>query len=291
MPAFGVSSYFPEDYLPENLFPEGTNILMLEPVFADFDKAANAGINTFAIQMGYKVGDDGSLSLFPGEKDFFASFIDEAHLRGFKIWLNPDLVYSRNADGPSSLRIIPDEIIENTDLIENFKNVIVETAVFAEEHGVEIFSPSSEMYVTIDFEKQGRNRSKSVIIDVKPRVDKVYSGKVCLRGEWPNPDFFDYYCFAPTVGVPRNDEDMTDLMNNIDFQLSREDMEVELIVGELWEGTSFWDGTPEEAKQCFARVLAAVSDKVNGVFILDAGRSYAPLFPGNFEDTIKEFYT
>lgn len=282
MPSFGSS------LIPDSYFSEGFDISLMQPVFSDLDKAEQSGINTLAFQMGYIVNEQGELSLFPGEKDFFASFIDEAHSRGIKIWLNPEIILqSAIHRGDSSTRIMPEELIENTDLIENFKLAIIETAKFAEEHDVEIFSPSSEMFANIDFEKPGRPRSLKLIAEIKPKIDAVYSGKICLKGEWPKPEFSDYSCFGPTIGAPRNEAEKNKLIEKIDFQLQREDKK-ELIMGEIWEGND-WQGTPEEAKENIASALEAVRGKVDGVFILDIG-SITPRFPGSFEVMIKEFY-
>ena len=287
MPSFGSSTIIPKSYLPENLLPEGYDMSIMEPIFADLDKAEQAGINTFATQMGYWVNEQGELSLFPGEKEFFASFIDEAHARGFKVWLNPEIVYFREVEGASQMRIMPEELIENTDLIENFKDAIVETAKFAEEHDVEIFSPSSEMNVNLDFNKSGRERSKEVIIDVKPKIDAVYNGKICLRGEWPNPDFSAYSCFGPTIGVPKNEDEKNELINKLDYNIRVN--KKELMLGEIYEGHDFQDMTPEEMKRAFEMALEAAKGRVNGVFILDTGR-IIPLFPESYESAIKEFY-
>lgn len=286
MPSFGASTIIPEEALPEGVVPEGYDISIMEPIFSDLDKAEEAGINTFAFQMGYYADEQGELNLFPGEKEFFANFIDEAHERGFKIWLNPEIIYLREGQQGSGMRIIPEELIENTNLIENFKLAIIETAEFAEEHDVEIFSPSSEMYVNLDFEKPGRERSKEVIIDVKPKIDAVYTGKVCLRGEWALPEFLPYYsCFGAGIGAPRSEQEKNELINHLEQEINKD---VEVIIGEIYEGSN-WQGSQEEAKRNFEMALEAAKGRVNGVFILDTGR-IIPLFPESYESTIKEFY-
>jgi len=181
--------------IPDSYLPEGIDVSLIQPIFADLDKAEQSGINILAFQMGFWVDEQGELAMLPGEEEFFASFIDEAHARGFKIWLNPEIVYFTDEEvGASELRIMPEELLENTDLIKNFKLAIIETAKFAEEHNVEIFSPSSEMHVNI-----GRERSKRLLAEIKPRIDAVYTGKICLRGEWPIPELLSYSCFGPTV--------------------------------------------------------------------------------------------
>ncbi len=282
MPSFGAS------LIPDSYFSEGFDISIMEPVFADLDKAKDAGINTLAFQMGYIVNEQGELSLFPGEKEFFASFIDEAHARGFKIWLNPEIILqSAIHRGDSTTRIMPDELIENTNLLTNFELAIIETAKFAQEHDVEIFSPSSEMYVNIDFDTPGRPRSLKLITEIKPKIDAVYKGKICLRGEWPKPEFSSYSCFGPGIGAPRSEDEINKLIDQLNYNIRVN--KKELIMGEIWEGND-WHGTPEEAKRNVTAALEAVKGKVSGVFILDIG-SVAPRFPGSFENMIKEFYT
>jgi len=277
MPSFGAS------LIPDSYFSEGFDISIMEPVFADLDKAVEAGINTLAFQMGYMVNEQGELSLFPGEKEFIASFIDEAHARGIKIWLNPEIILqSAIHRGDGTTRIMPEELIVNTDLLKNF-----ELAKFAEEHDVEIFSPSSEMYVSIDFDTPGRPRSLKLIAEIKPKIDAVYKGKICLRGEWPKPEFSEYSCFGPGVGAPRNEEERKKLIDQLDYNIRVN--EKELIMGEIWEGND-WRGTPEEAKRNVRSAVEAVKGKVSGVFILDIG-SIAPRFPGEFEVMIKELYS
>ncbi|HUW43647.1 MAG TPA: hypothetical protein VMV95_01640 [Bacillota bacterium] len=289
MPALGASTLFPENYFPEDMLPEGYNMSIMEPVFADFDKAEQAGINTFAFQIGYWVDENGEISILPGTKEFFADFIERAHARGFKIWLNPEILHRVDSGGPSEMRIIPEEWIENTDLLENYELAIIETAKFAEEYDVEIFSPSSEMYVNFDFEKPGREISKKLLIDIKPEIDAVYSGKICLRGEWPNDDFLSYYsCFGVPVNMVKNEEEKQKLIEHMEFQMNREE-EIELMVGELYEGHDWQSMSPEEKKRGFETSLEIVEGKVSGIFILDTGR-LTQLFPESFEDTIKEFY-
>lgn len=283
MPALGASSLMSEGYLPEGLIPKGYDISIMEPVFADLDKAEEAGINTLAFQIGYWVNEQGELSLLPGTREFFADFIDEAHSRGFKIWLNPEILHKVDSGGPSEMRRMPEEWIENTDLLENFKEAIVETAKFAEEHDVEIFSPSSEMHVNI-----GGNRNRKLLAEIKPRIDAVYTGKICLRGEWPGSDLSEYSCYGPTIDIPKTEEEKTLLTERIEEKT--EDKDIELIMGELWEGND-WQGSPEDAKRGFEMGLAAAEGKVSSVFILDTGRDYIQLFPESFEETIKEFYS
>jgi len=259
-----------------------------EPVFVDLDKAAEAGINTLAFQICYLVNDQGELRLFPGQKEFAISFIDKAHARGFKIWLNPEIVHQSVLEkgGGPELRIMPEELIENTDLIKNFEAAIIETAKFAEEHNVEIFSPSSEMYANLDFEKPGRERSKRLLAAIKPKIDAVYTGKICLRGEWPVPELSAYSCFGPGVVIPKNEEEKNELINKLDFNIRVNKKEI--IIGELWEGND-WQGSQEDAKRGFETVLEIAEGKVSGIFILDITRP-TPLFPESFESTIKEFY-
>jgi hypothetical protein len=281
MPALGAS-VIPENYLPEGLVPEGYDISIMEPVFADFDKAKRAGINTFATQMSYWADERGELTMPAEVKEFMASFIDRAHARGFKIWLNPEILHKIDRGSPSEMRMIPEEWLEKTDLLENYKLAIIETAKFAEEHDVEIFSPSSEMYVNI-----GRERSKRLIVDIKPEIEAVFSGKICLKAEWPIPEFLPHYsCFGPPVDMPKNEREKSDLVRHLDQEREKK---VELIVGELWEGND-WLGSQEEALRGFETALEIIKGKVSGVFILDSGRTYKPLFPESFEKVITEFY-
>lgn len=281
MPALGAS-VIPKNLLPDNLLPKGVDASVMEPVFADFNKAEEAGINTFATQMSYWANEKGELTMPPEVKKFMADFIDEAHARGFKVWLNPEILHYIKKGDPSQMRMIPEDWIENTDLLENFKDAIVETAEFAEEHNVEIFSPSSEMYVNI-----GRERSKRLIIEIKPRIEAVYSGKICLKAEWPIQEFLPHYsCFGPPVNMLKNEQEKNNLINHLEQEREKN---VELIVGELWEGND-WYGSPEEAKRGFEMALEVVKGKVNGIFILDSGRTFKPLFPESFESTITELY-
>jgi hypothetical protein len=283
MPSLGSSSLMPEGYLPEGLIPEGYDISIMEPVFADLDKAEEAGVDALSFQMGYFVDEQGEPSLVPGEEEFFASFIDEAHARGFTIWLNPEILHKVDKGSLSGMRRMPEEWIENTDLIENFKDAIIETAKFAEEHDVEIFSPAGEMHVNI-----GGERSRKLLAEIKPRIDTVYSGKICLKGEWPDDDLPEYSCFGPTIGIPKTEEEEILFIDKI--ERATEDKNIELIIGDLWEGND-WQGSQEDAKRGFEMALEAAEGKVSGVFILDTGRDYIQLFPESFEKTIKEFYS
>ncbi len=275
MPLLGAS-LIPGDYLPE-----GMKFFLREPVFSDLNKAAESGVNTLAFGVGYWVDEQGEMTMLPGTEEFFASFIENAHARGFKIWLIVELAHPVDEGG--NPRVMPEEWLENTDLIENFKDGIIEIAKFAEEHGVEMFSPANEMYVNI-----GGERSREVLVEIKPRVDAVYSGKICLKGEWPGDQLSEYSCFGPGIKMVKNEKEREWLVNKI--ERSTKDKNIELIIGELYEGHD-WQGTPpEEMKRGFEMALEAMEGKVSGVFILDIGRP-TQLFPESFESTIKEFYT
>lgn len=282
MPSFGTSSLIAEEDLPENLIPEGYSTSILEPIFADLDKAEAAGINIFSFSLTYWVNESGEMSLPPGTKEFFGDFIEGAHARKFKIWLCPEVVHKMERGNPSEMRRIPDEWIENTNFIENFKDAIVETAEFAEEHDVEIFSPSGEMFGNI-----GREKSKQVIVDVKSRVDEAYSGKICLRGEWALPEFVPYYsCFGRGIGAPRSEQEKQELINQLDQEINKG---VEIIIGEIYEGAD-WQGTQEELKRNYEWALEAAKGRANGVLILDSGHTYRQIFPQDFETVVKEYY-
>ena len=111
MPALGAS-VIPKEYLPKSgLLPEGVDISVMEPVFADFDKAKKAGINTFATQMSYWADENGELTMPPEVKEFMADFIDQAHEKGFKVWLNPEILHSIEKGSPSEMRQIPESWI------------------------------------------------------------------------------------------------------------------------------------------------------------------------------------
>ena len=87
--------------------------------------------------------------------------------------------------------------------------------------------------------------------------------------------------------MPKNQEEKTLLTERIEEKTK--DKNIELMIGELWEGND-WQGGPEDAKRNIEMGLEAAEGKVSGVFILDTGRDYIQLFPESFEDTIKEFY-
>ncbi len=275
MALLGVT-LLPSDYLPEEM-----EFFIREPIFSDLDKAEEAGIDTFAIGMGYWANEQGEVSMPPKIEELLVSFIENAHAKGFKIWLIAELAHPVDEGG--NPRVIPEEWLDNTDLIENFKDAIIETAIFAEEHDVEMFSPANEMHVNI-----GGERSRKVLVEIKPRIDVVYGGKICLKGEWPGDQLSEYSCFGPTVKIPRNEQEKQNLINKI--ERSTKDKNIELMIGELYEGGSSWqDIPPEEIKRNFETALEVVEGKVNGVFILDITRP-TPLFPESFEKTIKEFY-
>lgn len=268
-------------FLPNDYFPEEMQFFLREPVFSDLDKAEEAGIDTLAIGVTYWADKQGELKIPPKIKEFLTSFIENAHARGFKIWLIVELAHPVDEGG--NPRVIPEEWLDNTDLIENFKDGIVEIAKFAEEHDVEMFSPANEMYVNI-----GGERSRKVLVEIKPRIDAIYSGKICLKGEWPGDQLSEYSCFGPTVKIPRNEQEKQNLINKI--ERATEDKKIELIIGELYEGHDWQDIPPEEIKRNFEMALEVMEGKVGGVFILDITRP-TPLFPESFEKTIKEFYT
>lgn len=49
--------------------------LLREPVFSDLDKAAESGVNTLAIGMGYWANEQGEVSMPPKMKELLISFI------------------------------------------------------------------------------------------------------------------------------------------------------------------------------------------------------------------------
>ena len=276
MPFLGAS-LLPDYYLPERM-----RFLLKEPVFSDLDKAEEAGINTLAFGVGYWANEQGDISMLPEVKEFVISYIDEAHARGFKIWLVLGIAYL-SASGEDDPRVIPDEIIENTDFMETFDSAIVEWAKIAQEHNVEFFSPLSEAYVNL-----GREKSKRWLVEIESKIDAVYSGKICAKGEWPIPELLSSYsCFSADIKIPKNEEEKNRLINHLEQENEKD---IEMIMMEVYEGHD-WQGTPpEEMKRGFVMALEAARGRVSGIFILDITRP-TPLFPESFEKTIKEFYT
>ncbi len=276
MPFLGAS-LLPDYYLPERM-----KFLLKEPVFSDLDKAEEAGINTLAFGVGYWANEQGDISMLPEVKEFVISYIDEAHARGFKIWLVLGIAYL-NASGEDDPRVIPDEIIENTDFMETFDSAIVEWAKIAQEHNVEFFSPLSEAYVNL-----GREKSKRWLVEIESKIDAVYSGKICAKGEWPIPELLSSYsCFSADIKIPKNEEEKNRLINHLEQENEKD---IEMIMMEVYEGHD-WQGTPpEEMKRGFVMALEAARGRVSGIFILDITRP-TQLFPESFESTIKEFYT
>ena len=252
------------------------------PASQDLDRAAANGINALQFSAGYWADEEGGLNTIPGLKDLVISFIDEAHAKGFKVWLVPELVYPTNKSHQTR---IPDEILENTDFMQEFDSAVIEWAGIAEEHGVEIFSPLGEAYV-----KFGRERSKTWLAEIKPEIEAVYSGKICARGEWPIPELSSYSCFGPTVDIPENEQEKQNLINQIE---NARGQATELILGEIWEGGN-WQGTPEDAKRGFRMAFEAGEGRVSGFFVLDV-----PSLPGadsslsfdDYESVVREFYT
>ncbi len=250
------------------------------PAMFDLDWVAESGINTLSFNVGLWANEQGEIGTLPGVKEPLISFIDEARARGFKIWLAGELLRPVIEGSPSEMRMIPEEMIENTDLMENFDSALIEWAKIAEEHNVEIFSPISEAHVNF-----GGERGKKWLAEIKPKIDAVYSGKICALGYWVIPELSSYSCFGPTIGVPKTEEEKNELINKIETELKKRDVELML---HLWEGNG-WRGSQEEAKRGFEMAFEAGKGRVSGIFFLDFPRP-TPVFPESFEDTIKEFY-
>ena len=151
------------------------------------------------------------------------------------------------------------------------------------------FSPLGEAYV-----KFGRERSKDWLAEIKPKIDAVYSGKICGRGEHPITELSSYSCFAPTIEIPKNEKERNELANRIaGWAKDAKQQKAELMLGEIWEGHD-WQGTAEDAKRSFAMAFEAGKGRVSGFFVLDV-----PPLPGasgslafdDYESAVREFYT
>lgn len=251
----------------------------IKPIFLDLDKAMESGIDTLAFSPVYWADEEGEISLLPGVKEPLVSFIENAKARGFKIWLVLEIVYpEEGAKRPT--RVIPDELIENTDLMKNFDSAVIEWAKFAQEHDIEIFSPINEGDLNFGWE-----RNKNWLVEIKPKIEAVYSGKICAKGEWPIPKLSSSYsCFGPTIEIPKNEEEKNNLINQIE-EAKKQD--IEFMMGEIFEGEE-WQGTVEDTKRGFAMAVEAGKGRANGFFILDVPRLTS--FDENLESMIKELY-
>lgn len=252
-----------------------------KPALFDLDKAIENGVDTLAVGPVYLSNEEGKVSLVPGTKDFLISYIENAQARGFKIWLIPEILTSEEIKPPTR---ISDEILENTDLMQDFDLAIIEWAKIAQEYNIEIFSPVNEPHA-----KFGMEKMKKWLPEIKLKIEAVYSGKICTRGEWFSPELSSYSCFSPTIEIPKNKEEENEFVSRI-TRLSEEakQLNIELILGEI-----YWLGTEDE-KRSITIALEAVKDKVNGFLILDLPHltsvSHPTLFE-NFESEVKEFYT
>ncbi|MBI4980590.1 hypothetical protein HZC30_03480 [Candidatus Woesearchaeota archaeon] len=263
------------------------------PYSFNLDKAAENGINTLAFGPMFYVNDKGEVWLVPETKEFLISFIKKAQSKDFRIWLIPEVMFPEpdlkqkffhGVPGP-----IPNEILENTDFMQNLDSAVIEWAKIAEELKIDIFSPLNEADNKLGIEKR-----VSWLEEIKPKIEAVYSGKICLKGEWNTSAFNNSYsCFAPTIGTPENEEEKNKLaitINNLAEDAKNRNLE--LIIGEIWSGPG-WKGR-EKSKKVYAMALEACKGKVDGVFILDTiGSRFFPA-PAGFEDfkcVVREFYT
>jgi len=255
----------PEDYRPQ-LF--------------DLDWVEENGINILAFNVGLWANERGEVSTLPGVREPLISFIDEAHSRGIKIWLVGELLHQVDGGRPNEMRTMPKEMVENTDLMRNFDLAVIEWAKIAEEHNVEIFSPISEAYVNF-----GGERGKKWLEEIKPKIDAVYSGKICETSYWVISQLSSYSCFAPSIPVPKNELEKNELINKIETEAKKRDVELML---HLWEGND-WQGSQEDAKKGFEMAFEAGKGRVSGIFFLDFPRP-TPVFPESFGSVIKELY-
>lgn len=276
MPTLSFSS-LREDYTPDSI---------------NLDKATENGINTLAFGPLFFANDQGEVWLAPETKDFLISFIKRAQARGFKIWLIPEIMFPepnlkqkffRGGPGP-----IPKEILENTDFIQNLDSAVIEWANISQELEVDIFSPLNEAD-----NKIGKEKRVSWLEEIKPKIEEVYSGKICLKGEWDTSAFNNSYsCFAPTIGTPENEEEKNKLAITINnLAEDAKNRGTELIIGEIWLGPG-WKGR-EKSKKEYSMALETTKGKVDGVFVLDG---ISPRFvpaPAQFVDfkcVVREFY-
>lgn len=270
--------------LYDNFYYGGLTVNMW-PVFSDLDKAEECGINTLAFAATHRANENGEVSLLPGAKEALISFIENVKERGFKIWLSLEILYPENGNHPGR---IPDEVIENTDLLANFDSAVVEWATIAQDYNIEIFCPLNEAEA-----KFGVEKSIEWLVEIKPKIDAVYSGKIMVK-RWPRPELSSYSCFGPGINldVLKNEEEKNNLINQIEEARKQN---VELMMGEIWEG-GFWQGTDEEAKIGLAMALEAGKGRVSGFFVLDAlilrsdGQITHSLCE-DFESTLMELYS
>jgi len=272
---------------------------MWKPTLMDLDRAAADGVNTLSFGPGFLVNKEGNIGLI-GTKEFLISFIDEAHAKGFKIRLVPGIVYSEKpvdfSKEPKGSSPIPAEVIENTDVMQNLDLAVIEWAKIAQEHKIEIFSPVGEAHFVL-----GIKEMRNWLPKIKPQIEAVYKGKICLAGEWEwdFPELSSYSCFASSaIEIPRNEVEEKEVVNTVNRWVEEaKERNIELMIGEIWYGPN-WTGTAEDAQRGFAAVFEAVRGKVTGVFVLDAphfpppwDKLMAPVHIEDFESVLKEFYT
>lgn len=262
------------------------------PYSFNLDKAAENGINTLAFGPMFYANDKGEVWLVPETKEFLISFIKEAQSKGFRIWIileimfpEPDLSQKFFRGGPGP---IPKEILENTDFIQNLDSAVIEWAKIAGELKIDIFSPLNEADNKLGIEKR-----VSWLEEIKPKIEEVYSGKICLKGEWNTSAFNNSYsCFAPTIETPENEEEKDKLAITINnWAEDAKNRNLKFIIGEIWSGPG-WKGR-EKSKKEYAMALETTKGKVDGVFVLDG---ISPRFfpaPAGLEDfkcVVREFY-
>ena len=127
------------------------------------------------------------------------SAIDEAHKRGLKVALFPGI-----ENDPGNSDIDAEFGKKQSDnwyrkLAEEWEQVMVKTAKFAEKYQVEIFAPSDQWFVwgvKTDTQKIMLNR---LINHAYKKIRRVYSGKISSDSYDEDP-FFDYYKQMDWIG-------------------------------------------------------------------------------------------
>lgn len=179
-----IAYYTPDIY--QSLYDDASNERLIE-------KARMTGANWLLMRAFYNSTADGELIGDDGEAEAaLRRAVDAAHEGGMKVFLAP-FVESKEFWPERRWTLSPDDWTEK----------VLAWARFAEENGVELFSPGFEMALIFDEEEIGGWYS-----EILPRVREVYSGRVAFvevpyGRQWENLDGLgvleDYDCVGVTV--------------------------------------------------------------------------------------------
>ena len=287
----------------------------LQSMAFDFSRMKDDGMNT--VQFGpihYSIG--GKIYPTPWDKALTIAYIQSAHRKGLKVFLNLDLYYiTKPQQFFATSPTVPEEAFK--EIQEQYESFVVEWAEIAEKYEVELFSPMNEPEI-----KFGCGASSGWGQQIISKIKEVYHGEVVWRGvncgeviwnpeshdhggQWKDCDVgvnfsgYDYVGFTicPDAELKEYPQSVNDNIKTA-AAFAKRDGAKGFMITEFWvpsprEGEGYHYTIEEKAKaqEIVLQTARDAEDKAAGLFVCDAPAGWGPSFKGTIiEKVVKKYF-